>query len=142
MGTRSMIFYKKEDGTLKGSYFHFDGYVEHTGVMLLKHYNSYDKAKALIDFSPANSSIKESIEKMIEEDSAFKDASKHYQFDSLESLIKAFKNGEHSMIEFVYVFANNSWAFTMPEPIGKERYQVFFMDLEKYCLGEGIKFND
>lgn len=142
MGTRSMIFYKKEDGTLKGSYFHFDGYVEYMGVTLLKHYDSYDKAKALIEFSPANSGIEESIEKMIEERVAYKDEYEHYQFDNIESLTEALKSGEHSMIEFVYVFANNSWAFTMPEPIGKERYQVFFMDLEKYCLGEGIKFND
>lgn len=64
-----MILYKKEDGTIKGSYFHFDGYVDYTGVMLLKHYDSYNKAKALIDFSASNSSIEESIEKMIEEKS-------------------------------------------------------------------------
>lgn len=142
MGTRSMILYKKEDGTIKGSYFHFDGYVDYTGVMLLKHYNSYDKAKALIDFSASNSSIEESIEKMIEEKSPHNDDSKHYQFDSLDSLVKALKSGEHSLIEFVYLFTNDSWAFAMPERINAECYQVLFMDLKKYCIGEGIKFND
>lgn len=68
--------------------------------------------------------------------------SAHYQFDSLDSLTKALKSGEHSLIEFVYLFVNDSWAFTMPERIDAEHYQVFFMDLKKYCLGEGIKFND
>lgn len=139
-----MIFYKKEDGTLKGSYFHFDGYVEYTGVMLLKHYDSYEKAKELVEFSPANSSIKESIEKMKEKESAYKEEDKHYLFDSVDSLINDLKNGKHSLMEFVYLFDkdSNSWVFTMPERIDAEHYQVFFMDLKKYCIGEGIKFND
>lgn len=144
MGTRSMILYKKEDGTLKGSYFHFDGYVEYTGVMLLKHYDSYEKAKELIEFSPANSSIEQSIEKMIEEESAYKDESKHYLFDSINSLINELKSGKHSLIEFVYLFDrdSNSWSFTMPERIDAEHYQVLFMDLKRYCICEGVKFND
>lgn len=139
-----MIFYKKEDGTLKGSYFHFDGYVEHTGVTLLKHYDSYDNAKALVDFSPANSGIDDSIEKMIEGGVAYKDIDKHYYFDSVESLSRALKSGEHSTIEFVYLFdkESNSWAFTILEYIDEGRYQVFFMDLRKYCIGEGININD
>ena len=144
MGTRSMVFYKKEDGTLKGSYFHFDGYVEYMGVTLLKHYDSYDKAKALVDFSPANSGIDDSIEKMIEGGVAYKDVDKHYHFDSIESLSRALKSGEHSIIEFVYLFdkESNSWAFTALEYIDESRHQVFFMDLKKYCIEEGINFND
>ena len=39
MGTRSNIAYKKEDDSIVSSYCHYDGYVEHNGVMLLKHYN-------------------------------------------------------------------------------------------------------
>lgn len=139
-----MVFYKKEDGTLKGSYFHFDGYVEYMGVMLLRHYNSYDKAKALVDFSPANSGLKESLEKMAKECVAYKDAGEHYNYADLDSLIRKLKSGKHSFIEFVYLFdsASNSWVFTAPERIDSEHYEVFFMDLRKYCNGEGIKIND
>lgn len=144
MATRSLIFYKKEDGALKGSFFNFDGYVEHTGVMLLRHYNSYDNAKALVDFSPANTSIKGSLEEMAKEGKAYKDAGEHYSYADLDSLIKELKNGKHYMIEFVYLFdsPSNSWVFTAPERIDSQHYEVFFMDLRKYCIGEGIKIKD
>lgn len=143
MGTRSMVFYEKEDGTLKGSYFHFDGYVEFTGVMLLKFYDSSDKVKALVDFSPSNSGIEESIEKMIEEKVAYKDASVHYHFDSIESLSMALKKGEYSLIEFVYIFTNKgAWEFAIPERIDAKHYAVFFKGLKEYCAGEGINYND
>lgn len=144
MATRSMVLYKKEDGTLKGSYFHFDGYVEYMGVTLLKHYDSYDKAKALVDFSPANSGIEDSIEEMIEGEVAYKDEESHYRFDSIESLLMALESDEHSYIEFVYLFdkESNSWVFTIPNRISEGHYQVFFMDLKKYCIEKGINFND
>ena len=49
MGTRSNIAYKKEDGSIVSSYCHYDGYVEHNGVMLLKHYNGEKQARDLVD---------------------------------------------------------------------------------------------
>ena len=48
MATRSNIAVKMNDGTFKKIYCHFDGYVSHNGVMLLEHYNSQERAEALV----------------------------------------------------------------------------------------------
>ena len=49
MSTRSRIGIQLEDGSVLSAYHHWDGYPEWLGRVLLRHYNSYDKAKALID---------------------------------------------------------------------------------------------
>ena len=40
MGTRSTIAIKNQDGSVTGIYCHWDGYVDHVGVMLKEHYNT------------------------------------------------------------------------------------------------------
>lgn len=49
MGTRSSITVKMTDGTFKSVYCHFDGYLDHNGKMLTGHYNSQDRAEALVE---------------------------------------------------------------------------------------------
>jgi hypothetical protein len=48
MATRSMIGIVNEDKTVSAIYCHFDGYPNHNGKVLTKHYNSQDKAEELI----------------------------------------------------------------------------------------------
>ena len=48
MGTRSNIVYVDE-GTVHAIYCHKDGYLDHTGRMLFDHYNSFEKAKELVE---------------------------------------------------------------------------------------------
>jgi hypothetical protein len=48
MGTRSNIAVLELDGTVEMIYVHWDGYIEHNGVMLHKHYNDEDKARELV----------------------------------------------------------------------------------------------
>ena len=47
MSTHSTIWIKTGD-TYTGVYCHFDGYLDHNGAILLEHYNSAEKAQALI----------------------------------------------------------------------------------------------
>ena len=48
MSTRSFICVEQDDGSYKGVYCHWDGYLTYNGAMLLDHYNSRERAEALI----------------------------------------------------------------------------------------------
>ncbi len=49
MATRSAIIEKKSDGTYRGIYCHYDGYLSHNGRILAEHYQDADRVSALID---------------------------------------------------------------------------------------------
>lgn len=50
MGTNSFIGQMQEDKSIRGIYCHFDGYVEHAGYTLLRHYNvNRAKVSELLD---------------------------------------------------------------------------------------------
>ena len=61
MSTNSRIRIKYEDGTSKGIYCHWDGYVEHNGVILQACYPSKEKVEELIGLGNI-SSLNETIE--------------------------------------------------------------------------------
>ena len=61
MGTRSRVAVMHGD-VCKSVYCHYDGYLEHTGRVLLKHYDSV-AANALIARGD-NSGVQETIEEM------------------------------------------------------------------------------
>ena len=48
MATRSRIAIENEDGTVTSIYCHWDGYVDHNGMILQEHYNERSKVEALI----------------------------------------------------------------------------------------------
>lgn len=61
MATRSMIYKEQQDGTLKGIYCHWDGYLEYNGSILLEHYSDPDKLEKLLalgDISSLGADIK------------------------------------------------------------------------------------
>ena len=43
-----MIWVREDQGKYRGVYCHSDGYPSHVGAMLLVHYNSEERAKALV----------------------------------------------------------------------------------------------
>ena len=49
MATRSRIGVMLDDGTIKNSYCHWDGYVRGVGLKLVENYDSFNKAKDLIN---------------------------------------------------------------------------------------------
>ena len=55
MSTRSAIILEHEDGTARGIYCHSDGYTEHHKPILLGHYKSLEKVKALMDLGDISS---------------------------------------------------------------------------------------
>lgn len=54
MATRSSIFEKTPTG-YRGIYCHWDGYLEHNGDLLHKHYQDPDKVRRLIDLGSISS---------------------------------------------------------------------------------------
>ena len=48
MATRSRIAIEDQDGTVRSIYCHWDGYPEHHGPILLKHYTTQEKVESLI----------------------------------------------------------------------------------------------
>lgn len=48
MGTRSYIAKRNEDGTYKGIYCHWDGYLDNNGKILAEHYQDPAKVDAMI----------------------------------------------------------------------------------------------
>ena len=55
MSTRSKIAYVEEGRNVVASYCHHDGYLDHVGRMLFDHYNSFEKAKELVDIGDISS---------------------------------------------------------------------------------------
>ena len=122
MGTRSNIAYKKEDGSIVSSYCHYDSYVEHNGVMLLKHYNGEKQARDLVD-NGYMSSLGSTIE-VINEGRANKDEPELYrnEYNLINDLDSLF-------IEFVYLFKDGGWNVSSPcvvsTPEGYSDYQYY-----------------
>ena len=55
MGTRSTIALEYADGTVEQVYCHWDGYLEHNGVLLSKHYSNPFILRELIDLGDVSS---------------------------------------------------------------------------------------
>jgi hypothetical protein len=50
MATRSLIGYVTKEGTVRGTYCHFDGYPSGVGATLLEYYNTPDVVECLVQF--------------------------------------------------------------------------------------------
>ena len=55
MGTRSTIALEYADGTVGQVYCHWDGYLEHNGMILYKHYSDPFKLRELMDLGDLSS---------------------------------------------------------------------------------------
>ena len=103
MGTRSNIAYKKSDGKIVSMYCHYDGYPQHNGVILSEHYNTKEKARALVD-NGYQSGLEETVEKSnlrrVHEDPPTTYHSFH-----------AFIMDINFDIEWVYLFKDDAWYY-------------------------------
>ena len=102
MGTRSNVAYATEDNKIVASYCHYDGYIEHNGVMLLKYYNGEKQARDLVDngyMSSLQSTIEEINEGRVHEDKPIEYRNEFIFMNDLEALWD----------EFVYLFKEGKW---------------------------------
>ncbi len=102
MGTRSTIAYAKSSPTVVASYRHYDGYIEHNGVMLLKYYNGEKQARDLVDngyMSSLQPTIDQINEGRVHEDKPIEYRNEFMFMNDLEALWD----------EFVYLFKEGKW---------------------------------
>ena len=123
MSTRSYIGYKDGNNVIY-AYCHFDGYVEHNGVILNECYNTLNKVKTLVDrgdFSSLSANIK---------------GVQYYENEpSSKSLLSKYKYDENDDIEFLYVFDEKTgWSFD--SAMGRYNLKDF---IETHSNNENIK---
>lgn len=107
MSTRSWIGIKQKDQSLNLVYCHYDGYIEHNGLILENHYQSADKIKRLIK----NGSIR-SLNKTVESTDYFIDENDIIQYKSIDDLKQdMMTNKNFIVIEYFYYFDEevNTW---------------------------------
>ena len=103
MATRSAIGIKRDDGTIKAIYCHFDGYPSNNGRILKNHYKDPDKINELIDMGDISS---------LEEDPDFKKT--YISRGELDCTCGIFENLEdffnHYGVDYYYIFENGNWS--------------------------------
>jgi len=114
MGTRSTIALEYADGTVEQVYCHWDGYLEHNGMILYKHYSDPFKLRQLMDLGDL-SSLRPNIGTQHAFDRAPEDECTFYKRDRKENGVSAkkFKDYEHFLIdgqweEYDYILRNDN----------------------------------
>ena len=128
MATRSRIAMEMEDKTVVSIYCHWDGYPSHNGRILIDHYNTHEKVKALIALGRL-SSLQERLEPSGPHDFSnpeggvtvayHRDRGEEFDQQTHESVVSFFKG---DIEEFGYLFTQEGeWlvkaeygSFTVP----------------------------
>lgn len=122
MATRSFIGIQDVDGSIRGIYCHYDGYPEHNGELLEKHYSDLAKIESLLALGDISILGEEIGEKHNFGDNHVSKANgwtKAYHRDRGEEFNpnKGYKNledlkanvGEDMGAEYAYVWQDNVW---------------------------------
>ena len=113
MATRSTIAIQEKDLTIRAIYCHWDGYPEGVGATLAEHYNSTEKAEALIKlggFSALYETLEETAEGAYNSDS-----DKPRTFTDSIDWRENFNCGE----EYFYVFSEgHGWSYSTGVKVG------------------------
>ena len=124
MATRSTIAILNNDGTVTAIYCHWDGYLEHHGLILSEYYTEQSKVKELIsngDLSALRENInpteEHSFEKPQDDVCIYYhrdreedwESNKPTNYDGLNELWDDFKNSDR---EFLYIYIGNDWYYT------------------------------
>lgn len=122
MATRSFIGIQNPDGSIRGIYCHYDGYPEHNGELLEKHYTNPTKITALLALGDISILGEEIGEKHNFEDRHVNKANgwtKAYHRDRGEQLnpnkvyadLKDLEQNVNSDLgaEYAYVWQGNEW---------------------------------
>jgi len=108
MSTRSLIAYQKDSNWITSTYCHMDGYPSYNGAILLAHWNSFERAKELVN-NGYISSLKFTIEDINEsrsnEDCPHEHGSEY-----------AFVRDANALFhEYLYLYKNGSWWVSIAE---------------------------
>lgn len=118
MATRCRIGLMLEDGTVKHSYCHYDGYPEGVGSTLVQHYNTKDKVMELVSFgdmsylaSVVHPEGEHNFEKPEQGVTVFYNRDRgETDVDSKTTSMDEYLSIKYSScIDYLYVFINDNW---------------------------------
>ena len=104
MATRSTIWHQEEDGSFKGCYCHYDGYLSNNGKILLTSYNTFEKVKELVSRG-GMSSLESDISKI----NFYADEGEELNVFHAFSVITA----RQSFEEYNYFFIDGVWKYSL-----------------------------
>ena len=122
MGTPSMIGILNEDGSVTATYCHYDGYIAHNGRVLVEHYNTPEKARAVAEVGYL-SALSHDLEKDIKE--AVHKNEKTVVYDTVAVYMKCGYN--HAGAEYLYIFDGEAWFYA--ERYGRKTFEEVEMNL-------------
>jgi len=106
MSTRSEIAVENPDNSISSIYCHGDGYLEHNGVILNKHYASYGEALSIIEQNDC-SSLGETIEESRFYNTWRGEDTESKKFDNEYHFMEEF--GNNIFAEYIYLFKDDNW---------------------------------
>lgn len=110
MATRSTIAIQEKDLSIRAIYCHWDGYPEGVGATLAEHYNSTEKAEALIKLG-GFSALHETLEET-KAGAYNSDSDKPRTFTDVQDWLKNFNSGE----EYFYLYREGiGWKYSKGE---------------------------
>ena len=118
MATRCRIGLMLEDGSVKHSYCHYDGYPEGVGETLVQHYNTEDKVKELVSFgdmsylaSVVHPEGEHNFEKPEQGVTVFYNRDRgETDVDSVVTTMDEYLSVQYSScIDYLYVFIGSNW---------------------------------
>ena len=144
MATRSRIGLKLEDGTIKHSYCHFDGYPHGVGHTLVKHYSDIEKVEELLSFGDMSFlSPKVNPEGEHSFGNPEKDVTVFYGRDRAETGVDSVTTSMDeylsvkysSCIDYQYIFSDGHWwVYDNNDKLGWELIKRYLPD--EYTLTE------
>jgi hypothetical protein len=133
MSTRSEIAIEMEDKSIKSIYCHSDGYLEHNGVLLNRHYGSYDLALSIINENDC-SILGETIEKSRFYNTWRDEDTKAREFHNEYHFMTEF--GDDIFAEYIYLFKDDKWYVSELKFVKDDEYK----DNYHHCIGYHTKF--
>lgn len=119
MSTRSNIAFEYNDGSVVRMYCHWDGYLEHNGRVLRRHYKNKQKVLNLIKLGQIRS-----LEPSLEEIEAYENAAKEEYFQDWQDASK-------NMQEYFYLFKES-----------ESKWYVLYTHSGSYRKGELIELKE
>jgi hypothetical protein len=131
MGTRSAVFYKTKEGDFKGSYIHWDGYIEGVGIMLQTYYRDKKVIKKLVDTSSFYRSLLKTVKDTVRDtlEGTVGIEKDHYRAGTLEDILAY---GEESDLEYIYVFIDDGFL------VSYGNYADYEKSFKEFCLLEDL----
>lgn len=137
MATRCRIGMELEDGTIKHSYCHWDGYPTGVGKTLVEHYNDIEKVKELLSFGDMSyltseihpsgdthsfSNPEENVTVFYKRDRG--ESEVNSVITSMDELFSV----QYNFLDYVYLFRDGNWYYTYARKMDWKNLNVIFQD--------------